>query len=125
MPWYHYKYSHSVQREFEVKWLTPIILFVGLTYVITITLVNVVAVGYEPLVYSSTDYNGSHSLWYDTFVPSKGKNYNHRKCENALIRLNDCTSLPKLSDRQMFQRPVSSPFSFTNCLIISTQAQIA
>ena len=96
MPWYHYKYGHPVERQFEVKWLTPILLFVGLIYVIIITLVNVVAVGYEPIVYSSTDYNGTHSLWYDKFVPSKGKNYNHRQCENGLIRLNDCRVFRKV-----------------------------
>ena len=90
MSWYHYKYNHPVQREFEIKWLTPILLSLGFIYVIVITLVNVVAVGYEPLVYSSTDYNGTHGLWYDKFVPSKGRNYSHRQCDNGLIRLNDC-----------------------------------
>lgn len=91
MPWYHYKYNHPVQREFEVPWLTPILLFVGLIYIIIITLVNVVAQGYETIVYTSTDYNATHGLWYDKFVPSKGRNYSHRSCENGLIRLNDCT----------------------------------
>jgi hypothetical protein len=91
MPWYHYKYNHAVERQFEVPWLTPFIVLIGLIYVIAITLVNVVAVGYEPIVYSSTDYNGTHGLWYDKFVPSKGRNYSHRQCDNGLIRLNDCT----------------------------------
>jgi hypothetical protein len=88
MAWYHYKYSLPVQRQVTVKWLTPILIFVGLLYVIALTLINVVAVGYETIVFTSTDYNETHSLWYDRFAPWNG---NHRKCDTALIRLNDCT----------------------------------
>jgi hypothetical protein len=93
--WYDYKYSYPVQREVTVKWFTPVLFGLGIIYVIVITLVNVVAVGYDTIVYSSTDYNGTHSLWYDKLVPSKGKNYNHRQCDNGLIRANDCIVFPR------------------------------
>jgi hypothetical protein len=102
--WYDYKYSYPVQREVTVKWFTPVLFGFGLIYFIAITLVNVVAVGYDTIVYSSTDYNGTHGLWYDKLVPSKGANYNHRQCDNGLIRLNDCTIPEESSDIRCFHK---------------------
>jgi hypothetical protein len=90
MVWYHYKFQYPVKKEITLKWLTPILIVVGLLYVIVITLVNVAAVGYETIVYTSPDYNGTHSLWYDKFTPWEG---NHRQCDNVAIRLNDCALL--------------------------------
>jgi hypothetical protein len=90
MAWYHYKYTSPVQRQVTVKWLTPILIIGGLLYVLVLTLINVVAVGYETIVFTSTDYNETHSLWYDRFAPWSG---NHRQCNAALIKLNDCTLL--------------------------------
>jgi hypothetical protein len=88
MAWYHYNYTSPVQRQVTVQWLTPILIISGLLYVLVATLINVVAVGYETIVFASTDYNETHSLWYDRFAPWSG---NHRQCSAALIKLNDCT----------------------------------
>lgn len=90
MAWYHYKFRYPIQREITLRWFTPILIFVGLLYVVVITLVNVVAVGYDTIVYTSTDYNDTHNLWYDKLTPWTG---NHRQCDNVAIRLNDCTLL--------------------------------
>jgi hypothetical protein len=100
--WHHYQHSFPVEDVVTVPWFRPVVFGVGLIYVIAITLINVVAVGYNTIVYSSTDYNGTHGLWYDKFVPSKGANYSHRQCDNALIRVNDCTLLGESSDIRCF-----------------------
>jgi hypothetical protein len=87
MVWYHYKYNYPVQTDVTVKWFTPILIVVGLLYVIGITLVNVVAVGYDTIVFTSTEYNETHSFWFNKLSPWKG---NHRRCNTTLIKLNDC-----------------------------------
>lgn len=105
MAWYDYHYSYGIQREVTVPWFRPFLFAAGLIYIIVITLVNVKAQGYNIIVYSSTDYNGTHNLWYDPLVPSKGVNYSHRQCESALIRVNDCTyTSEKLSNGRRFDK---------------------
>jgi hypothetical protein len=104
MAWYDYRYTYPIEREITVPWFRPLLFFFALIYIIAITLVNVVAVGYNTIVYSSTDYNGTHGLWYDKFVPSKPSNYSHRSCDNALIRVNDCTQLQGSSNSRCFDK---------------------
>jgi hypothetical protein len=85
---YHFEYS--ISRPIRTPWFAPVIFSVGLIYVIVITLVNVIAVGYDTINYNSIVYNETHSLWYDKLVPFRGPSYNHRSCEPALLKLNDC-----------------------------------
>jgi len=107
MAWYHYKFRYPVQREITVKYLTPVLIVVGLLYVIVITLINVIAVGYDTIVYTSTSYNETHSLWYDKLTPWM---VNHRQCDSVAIRLNDCTLLGR--EVIMLDVITSSEFAF-------------
>ena len=83
-------FAYPIDRPVEIWWFTPLVLFLGVIYVIAITLVNVVAVGYDTITYTSLDYNGTHNLWYDRLVPTRGPTYNHRSCDMAILKLNDC-----------------------------------
>lgn len=92
MAWYDYKYNFPVQRETTVKCFTPFLLFFGLLFVIAITLVNVMAVGYDTISFTSTStgLNETQGMWYDKLAPWKGT---HRNCTPALLKLNDCIPL--------------------------------
>jgi len=63
--------------------------------VIIITIINVATVGYNPISYTSTDCNATHTLWYDRFIPGRGSSYNHRICEPFPLALNACNFLGK------------------------------
>jgi hypothetical protein len=83
--------SYNISRPVKIPWFKRTVLGIGLIYLIIITLVNVVSTGYQIINYSSIDFNGTHGLWYDVFVPGRPSNYNHRSCEAALLKANDCT----------------------------------
>ena len=85
-----FRFEYSISRPITTPWFAPVVFSVGLIYVIVITFVNVIAVGYDTINYSSIVYNETHSLWYDKLVPFRGSSYNHRSCESALLKLNDC-----------------------------------
>jgi hypothetical protein len=89
-------FSYAISRPVTMPWFTQIMLSLGFVYVIIITLINVVSVGYDTVTYSSTDFNGTHGLWYDKFIPNRGPDYSHRSCVSALLTLNDCISDPAL-----------------------------
>jgi len=106
MAWYDYKFRYPVKKELTVKYLTPVLIVVGLLYVIVITLIN--AVGYDTIVYTSTSYNETHNLWYDKLTPWT---VNHRQCDSVqTIRLNDCTLLGR--ELIMLDVITSSEFAF-------------
>jgi hypothetical protein len=70
-----------------VPWFTLIIIRIGALYIIVVTIVNIIAIGYDSIVYVSLDSNMAHALWYDRFIPSHPSNY---KCTVAQMALNDC-----------------------------------
>jgi len=82
-------FKYSISRPITQSWFTPTILILGAIYVVAITLVNVATVGYDSIAYTSTDFNGTHNLWFDIFVPSRGSFYDHRKCDATTLALNN------------------------------------
>jgi len=70
-------------------WFLTTLLFLLFLYVLVITLINVRSVGYDPVAYNSMDYNLTHQLWYDKFVPHQPPTYSHRQCEEVTLKLND------------------------------------
>ena len=82
-------FSYSISRPITLRWFTPAVLILGAIYVLSITLINVATVGYDSITYTSTDFNGTHTLWFDRFIPTRGSFYNHRKCSAAALALNN------------------------------------
>jgi len=82
-------FNYSISRPITPIWFTPTVIVLGLIFVIVSTLINVASVGYNPISYTSTDFNGTHALWYDKFIPGRGSSYNHRNCEPFPLTLND------------------------------------
>ena len=67
-PWF----SYPISRPLTIRHINPIVLVVGITYVIFITLINVVAVGYEYKTVISADFNNPTQLWYENFLAKLG-----------------------------------------------------
>jgi hypothetical protein len=53
-----------------------------------ITVINIVAVGYELVPIVSDSFNSSYKLWYDEFLP-KGLSPLSQTCERAIINVNE------------------------------------
>ena len=83
--------SYNISRPVTTPRFRHVLIWLTIAFIVVITLVNVVSVGYDTITYSSTEFNVTHGLWYDCFVPRRPSSYNHRSCEPALIKLNDCT----------------------------------
>jgi hypothetical protein len=66
-----------------------IIILLGVTWVAVVTLVNVVAIGYELVPVMSTDFNASYSLWYETLIPRKSWGPVTRTCNGSIIQLTE------------------------------------
>ena len=84
--------SYNISRPVTTPTFRHVVIGITIIFLIVITLVNVVSVGYDTINYSSTEFNLTHRLWYDHFVPHRPASYNHRSCEAANVKLNDCTS---------------------------------
>src|SRR5271163_1618319 len=58
-----------------------------------VTVINVIAVGYELVTTTSSDFNATVVLWYDHFLPSTWRP-NNLICQPAVINLNEgCSNL--------------------------------
>jgi hypothetical protein len=84
-------FSFGVSRPISVAYFTPIVVGLFIAYLLLITLVNVVAVGYESITFPSFQYNATHRLWYDAFIPNRAPDYSHRQCQPVPISLNQCS----------------------------------
>jgi hypothetical protein len=62
------------------------ILFLGVIYITVVTIINVVAVGYELVPFISSQYNGSANLWYEGFLPNMWRPVT-RSCEPTIFGL--------------------------------------
>jgi hypothetical protein len=67
---------------------TTIILCI--TFVGIVTLVNIIAVGYElvPIAVTSVNYNSTQPFWYEHIIPTKWIPQ-RRTCQPAIIHLNE------------------------------------
>jgi hypothetical protein len=83
-------FSYPITRPVLLPHFLPVAVAVTFLYVLIVVLISVIGQGYETINYTSYDYNGTHNLWFDRFVRNKEPGYNHRSCENAQIKLNDC-----------------------------------
>jgi len=82
-PWFTY----SLNRDISLPHFNIAFLSVGVVYVVFITFINVIAVGYENKSVLSTIFNGSgHSLWYVNFIKSV---YPTHSCNTSTITVTD------------------------------------
>jgi hypothetical protein len=59
--------EYPVTRQFQIRYLTPILIILGTVHITFMTLINVAAVGYEVTPLISTSFNETTTLWYERF----------------------------------------------------------
>ena len=81
--------NYSLTRPLIVSRCSIVVIFVIAALIITIiTFINVVAVGYELVPFTSTSFNATTSFWYDRFVPPRWRPEG-RSCDAATIKLGE------------------------------------
>lgn len=82
-------FEYPVTRPIPLSRVTlALIIIGGLAFVGIVTVINVVAVGYELVSITSTDYDSSSSLWYEKFMP-KSWTPQTKTCQPTIIKLNE------------------------------------
>lgn len=85
VPWFDY----PITRPVTLRHFNPVILVLGVVYVVFITLINIVAVGYETTSILSVAYNRSDSLWYEHFLPKAGGLPETWTCSPSTIKVTE------------------------------------
>jgi hypothetical protein len=70
-------------------WLNLLIIVVGIIWIVIITIVNVIAVGYELVPFTSTSFNSTNVFWYDRLVPTKSLLPQSRNCSGSIIKISE------------------------------------
>jgi len=65
-----FRLDYPVTRPFGFPYFTYIVLFLAVIWLAFITIVNVVAVAYETVPFTSPDFNATITLWYEKFIPT-------------------------------------------------------
>jgi hypothetical protein len=84
-PWFNY----PISRPVTLRYFNPAVLVLGVIYTIFITLINVIAVGYETTSTLSTSFNDSRPLWYEYFIPKGTGIYQVRTCSGSPIKVKE------------------------------------
>ena len=89
-------FEYPITRPFTLRYFTPMVLVLGLIWVTFVTLLNVVAVGYEYVPVISTSFNSSSVLWYEIFVPKSTSLWipKTRTCAGSVIKPNEGENAP-------------------------------
>jgi len=87
--------EYPVTRRITLpRWVKASLVFIAMVFVTTITIGNIIAVGYELVPLTSTSFNETTSFWYDKFIPTNWRPQS-RSCDAATI---------KLLERVLFQK---------------------
>ena len=86
-----------MRRNITLRYFTPAFILVGIIWITFITLVNVVVVGYESVVITSTDFSSTAKAWYENFMLRSLWFVPAWSCNATVINVNDGNpSLPIL-----------------------------
>lgn len=84
-------FAYPVTRPITLRHFNVAILVLGVFYVVYVTLISVVAVGYEPSTFLTANFNDSAPLWYNN-IPIVGLgNAGTTTCNHSTIAVNDGT----------------------------------
>jgi hypothetical protein len=65
-----FKLDYPITRPFGFPYFTFVVLLLAGIWLTFITVVNVVAVAYDTVPFTSPDFNETTKLWYETFIPT-------------------------------------------------------
>jgi hypothetical protein len=86
--------EYPLSRPISVKrrWLV-LIIAVAICFVLLTTMINIIAVGYELVSFTSTTYNEDHTLWYERLISVTSWLPRSRACDGTVIKLMERQSL--------------------------------
>jgi hypothetical protein len=85
----YFSVSYAITRDITLRYFTPVLVFFVIIWTLFITLINVIAVGYDTASVTSTNFSTSNQLWYEKFIPASTWMQKPWVCTPATIRIND------------------------------------
>lgn len=87
--------EYPITRPIRLNTCWKVVIILGaIIWTVGVTVVNIVAVGYELVPFTSTSYDAPYQLWYERIVPnipSSSKSFSwipkSRKCDPSIIKL--------------------------------------
>lgn len=89
--------SYAVTRPITLRYFNVLFIVLGLIYLVFITLINVVAVGYESIPAFSPLYLHTEKLWYENLLPHNAALPHTWNCNASVIKVNEGSSARKQS----------------------------
>jgi hypothetical protein len=84
----NWTFDYTVTRSVKPGGVfTPIALALGAVWIVVVTMVNIAAVGYEVVPFTTTIYNSTTSLWYERILPTSWR-HQSVSCDGSLLQLN-------------------------------------
>jgi hypothetical protein len=71
------------------KWITAFIIVGAILWIIIVTLINIVAVGYELVSVSSTNFNNTARNWYEKVIHPNSIIPSSWDCLYSVIKVNE------------------------------------
>jgi len=62
-------FQYSITRPITLRYFNPMVLLLGVVYVIVITLVNIIEQGYDQMPVIDANYNSTVLRWYNGLIP--------------------------------------------------------
>src|SRR5438552_2277100 len=90
-----WSFSYPVTRAFTIRYFTVTFLCLALLWLVAITIINLIVVGYEnvPLIGDFSSFNNSPAVWYQKLIPTTYALQKSRTCNGSVIPLNSSGSL--------------------------------
>lgn len=88
--------EYPVTRPIYLSNCWKVVVILGaIVWTALITIVNIAAVGYEPVPFTSTSYNAPNRLWYEQIIPTSSSFSSSwaaksRTCDASIIKLLEC-----------------------------------
>jgi hypothetical protein len=90
-------FGYSVSRAITLRYFTRTFFVFGIIWIIIITIINVVVVGYETVPVTSTAFYSANKLWYEGF--SLGTYYVSRTCNATIVKMHEGSRREDAEDR--------------------------
>jgi len=82
--------QYPVTRSIALgQWFNIFIILLGIGWVSLITIINIAAVGYELVPFTTTIYNTSATLWYERLPLMTSWFPQGRSCDGSIIKLGE------------------------------------
>jgi len=82
-------FQYTVNRDITLRYFTPTFVISSITWIVFITIVNVIVVGYESVSMLSTDFSSTQGVWYNYLIPKAFGVYPTRSCNATSLKISE------------------------------------